>query len=110
MKNCLQWRHLREKLKEATFMFLNELASILVEWHMVSESADFLLKTSVFFMWKTFGVADVENECVRDSCEESDVAKFGRSAFSLIENEDDLDSAMRREIDFHLREYEGVMS
>ena len=59
MKDCLHWRHLREILEEATPMFLNELASISVEWHMGPESAHFLLETRVFFMCEAFGVADV---------------------------------------------------
>ena len=68
------------------------------------DSADFLLKTSANFE------ADVKGEYVRDSCEKSNVAEFERSFFSLIENEDDFNSAMRREINFHLRVIKGVMS
>ena len=63
---------------------------------MILESANFLLKASVN------SEVDVKGEYVRDSCEEFDVAKFERSAFSLIENESDF-GVMKREIDFHFR-------
>ena len=97
MKNCLQWRHLREILKEATFMFLNELTSISIEWHMIFELADFLLKISAN------SEIDVEDEYVKNSCEKFDVANFGRFDFLLIEYEGDFDSVMRLEVEFHFR-------
>ena len=112
MKNCLQWRHLREKLEEATPLFSSELASIPVDWHMNPESADFLLKASVFSMCEAFDVADVGGGCVKPGVG-PDVAEFvmeGRSDFLLVEYGGDLGPAMRREVGFHFRVCGGVMS
>ena len=103
MKDCLQWRHWRGNLLKATPRFLSFSASIPVDWHMVSESADFLLKASVD------PEADVEGGYVGDPCGGPGVAEFGRSAFSLVENGGDL-GAMRRGIGFHFRVCGGAMS
>ena len=50
---------------------------------------------------------------VKNSCKKLDkkldVAKFERFIFSLIENENNFDSIIKREINFHLRIYESVM-
>ena len=59
-------------------------------------------------MWKIFDVVDVRSECVK-----SDVATFvmkKRSDFLLIEFEDDMSLSIKREVNFHLRKYEDVMS
>ena len=69
---------------------------------MIFESTYFLLKINVIFD------VDVKDECVKNSCEKFDVAKFERFVFSLIENENDFD-VMKREKDFHLRIYKKVM-
>ena len=71
---------------------------------MIFESTNFLLKINVNFK------NDVKDKYVKNSCEKSDVAKFERFVFSLIENENDFDSIMKREIKFHLRKYKNVMS
>ena len=69
---------------------------------MIFESANFLLKISVNLE------IDVKDEYMKNSCEKFDVAKFKRSVFSLIENENDFD-VMKREIDFYFRICENVM-
>ena len=47
INDCLHWRHSRNDLKKATFMFLNYLFSISIDWHMDFDSTNFLLKTSL---------------------------------------------------------------
>ena len=109
MKNCLQWRHLREKLEEATPLFSSELASIPVDWHMSPESADFLLEASVVSICE----AGAGGRFVGDSCGGPGVAEFvmkGRSDFLLVEIEGGFHPAMRHEVDFHFRVYDRVMS
>ena len=68
------------------------------------DSTNFLLKVNANLE------IDVKNECVKNSCKKFDVAKFEQSVFSLIENENDFDSIMKRKKDFHFRIYEKVMS
>ena len=60
-------------------------------------------------MCKAFDVVDVKNECVKLDVE-FDVAKFERFDFLLIENENDFDSIIKREVDFHFRIMKKMIS
>ena len=67
------------------------------------DSTNFLLKINANFK------IDVKNKCVKNSCKKFDVAKFERFDFPLIENENNFDSIMKREIDFHFRVMKKVI-